>query len=481
MADKTPRNRLPFPFEREEGYYATMKSFFLAVDAAHWADAENGNLTFNGGGLFAWSASSNSLTWSSAVNVTGFTSPSKAKAVIAGPPAPGGQLTIQDGEVVFFTMPRLMLTDTVVQLKTATRINTSDGTRLHDLRLFCARLGDTILFPDGKSLKDGESAILFGGGIGSTIPPHQHQPTLVIEPPATNVSTLDLQVTLIGDAKLVVVSQVGVFTVGDTLTGNVSGSSGTVSSVGTNFSTITAGSITGPGFQVGEQVQSNATVVQIFVNAIAGTFNLNDTVTIGGASGVIRKVFGSPTPTSFYVKVTAGTFPGSGTLTDSNTAATANITSTVMIGNPFADIVSVIPPSNLLRVDLYRNGQLLTEGASADYTVNYATGIVTLTQPTVSTTERFVALRTTTPIGATGIQHQHLRYPYPVVITTPTIPLYANSNNPSPNKLVAVDLYRNGALLVEPDDYSLDLPTGIITLTIPAIPGEIFIADRQVE
>jgi len=423
---------------------------------------------------------------------------------------------------------------------------------MHDLRLFCARIGSTLLFPNGKSLKDGQSAVLFGGGTGSTIPPHVHQPALVIQPPTAGVSTLDLQATSFGEQKLITVSNVGSFTLGDVVTGGVStatgtvvdvqptyvgvlatssltltltsatgfaigdfiqsgspavyavitsltgtalgarvlagtwGASGNITDTATGTTTTYSSGVTTTGsmgtFQVGETVTAASNIVHILVTSPTPTFTVDDIVTAGGARGTISKIFGSPTPTSFYVKVTSGFFPVTGTLTNVTSGATATISNTILIGAPQGDIAAVIPPSNLLQVYLYRNGVLQAEGSTLDYTVDYTTGIVTLNVPTVNGSERFVALTETIPTGGGSTEHQHLKLPIPIVINgTVSLDMQLSSLNPSPNTLVDVYLYRNGALQTQPDDYSLDTATGIVTLVSPASAGEIFIADRLVD
>lgn len=484
MTELTKRNKFPFPSELEEPYYPSIKSFFLAVDAEAWANADNGNLTFNGGGLFSWNSSTSQLTWTSQVTINGFTTP--FKAVIQGPPSPGGSLTINDGEVAFFTMPRVIQSNTVINLTLSTRIFQPDGTRLHDLRLFCARDGNTLLFPNGKSLLDGESAVLFGGGVGGAIPPHQHQPAVVYEGLPVGTTTLDLGVTLFGDEKLLIFAQVGIFSVGDTITGSLNSSTAVVTDVGTNF--ITISTIVGVDYQVGEIVTGNSTIVNVSVIAPLGAFSVGDgIVATGGATGIIRQVLGPPaTPTGFLIKVVSGVFPNTGSVSDTSTSASATITGTVTIGNPSAQISSIFPPSNLLRVDLYRNGMLLAADDAVtirDYSVNFTTGLITLHLASFGP-DRFVALRETIPSGSGGnsAEHQHLKLPIPIVTNgVITLDMLLNSLTPSPNKLLDVNLYRNGMLQAQPGDYSLDAATGIVSLVVAANSGEIFIADRLVD
>ena len=468
MSEISPLNRLPYPRNLEESYFETMKSFFLSNDSAHWATSENGNLVFSGGGTFIWSANTAQLSWSAPVYITGFTSATLAKAVISA-----GSLTIFDGQVVYFTMPRSITANTPVALEKGTKIAQTGGTRMHDQRLFCARIGSNLYFPDGKILEDGQSAALFlSSGSGTLIAPHIHQPALIIEPGAIGVSTLNLQLSSINQTRLIYVSKVGEFTVTETVSGNVSLSTGVVSEVGTIY--VLLGSFTGSGFQVGETITGNFNLVNITVNTVTG-FNLNDGVTAGGAVGVIRKITGLV----LTVRVISGVFPGSGTITDTTTSATATISSTSAVYNATAQLVDIVPPTSLRKVDIYRNGQLLAEGASRDYTVDYSTGIVTLIVPTLTTTERFIAQRESTP--GTGVTNVHSHSKLLVSISSPTSTLSTLNTalDPSPNKLQQINLYKNGFLLAEPADYTLDLSTGVITLVTTAISGETFIIDRE--
>lgn len=336
MAEFTPLNVYPHPAEFEEPYYPSIKAYFLATDAADWALAENGNLIWAGGGSFSWSATTGVLTWSSAVTIRSKTT--VFSFTVAGPPAPGGTLTLQDGECAYFQVPRLQVTNQLVTLIIGP-ITQIPGVRLHDVRLFATRIGSTIYFADGKSLKDGESGELFGAGTGSTVQPHEHQPAKVIEPPASGETVLDL------------------------------------------------------------------------------------------------------------------------------------------------NIIS-FAPANLKRVRLFRNGQLLS--SPDDYSVNLTTGLVTLVTPTIRPNgfdpepERFVAFMETFPPIITTGEHGHLA---PRIVTPPALTfqidmLVTSLDYPA---LARIELHRNGAVLSEPDDYSLDLASGLVTLIDPTVVGERFTAFREVQ
>jgi hypothetical protein len=192
MAELTPRNEWTYPSEFEEPYFAPAQDNAIAVDAGVYANAENSQLQFLSVGVVGWdkdgiSPTTGLLFWSDVIQITGWSTP--FKAFIAGP----ASVELDDGEVLFFLMPRLLAQDTQVEIYRANRIFLLNQ-RLHDLRLFAARIGDVVYFYNGKSLKDGDTGLLFGGGLISTslFPPHKHLAALVIEPPSAGVSMLNM-------------------------------------------------------------------------------------------------------------------------------------------------------------------------------------------------------------------------------------------------------------------------------------------------
>lgn len=194
MSDLSPLNSVPLPTEFEEPYYQTGRNRDLAWDTGTFANAENSQLQFMSEGVVGWDADGASLTtgilyWADHIYVSAYTNQWRAK--IEGP----GTIEIQDGEVVFFQMPRQMTQDTVVQLQRGSRIFSS-GVRLWDLRLVAKRVGSVLYFYNGKSLADGDLGLIFGGGLGtvSIYPPHEHMVPVVIEPPP-GTTMLDAQLT----------------------------------------------------------------------------------------------------------------------------------------------------------------------------------------------------------------------------------------------------------------------------------------------
>lgn len=159
MTELTPRNSYSYPTEREENYFPSIKAGYLAIDAADWSLADNDNFIYTGGGTFAWDAGTQILSWTDSILISGFSSPYFFEIESTS-------FELEDGEILFYQAPRLLTQSLIVTLSRSNRIFKS-GVRLHDLRLFAARVGDTIYFGDNSSLQDGQSGIIFGGGLGS--------------------------------------------------------------------------------------------------------------------------------------------------------------------------------------------------------------------------------------------------------------------------------------------------------------------------
>jgi hypothetical protein len=159
MSEITPRMLYPYPSDREQPFFTSYKAGELARDASHWAHSENHNLVFAGGGTWTWDAGAGVLSWTDDVLILGFTT--KQFMTI-----PAQSITVEDGEVVFFNVLRLLQTSTNVDLETAATIGKA-GVRLHDLMLFATRIGDVVYFPGFNSMVDGDVGVLYGGGIPS--------------------------------------------------------------------------------------------------------------------------------------------------------------------------------------------------------------------------------------------------------------------------------------------------------------------------
>lgn len=194
MPDSSPRMDIPLPTEFEEPYYETGRDRDLAWDAGLHANSENSQLQFMSTGVVGWDKSAappdaGVLFWTEDIEVSAFFTP--FKAVIPG----GVSAELQDGEILFFTMPRLMRSNQNVTLYRANRIFL-EGTKIHNLRLFAARVGDTIYFQNGASLIDDQQGVVFGGGLFPTtlIPFHAHEDVLIIEP-GSGVVLLDTLMT----------------------------------------------------------------------------------------------------------------------------------------------------------------------------------------------------------------------------------------------------------------------------------------------
>ncbi len=314
MTDLTPRNTFPYPSEREEPFFDSFKAGQLAIDAAVFANSDNCNLQFMEGGLFSWDAANDLIFWTETIRVNGFHGP------FAGF-IPSGSAIIQQNEVLYFQMPRLVQNaDVELQLFRSNRLFI-EGVRLHDLILFVTRKGDTLYFYNGLSLQDGDTGILFGQGLEpkQTTIPHEHEPPFKYIAPGAGITQITPTPIILQPD----LARADVFKNGQLL---VDGDDYTYSFV-TGIITLTSPTVVVPNadkFIVWREIRDT-------------------TVTVTSHEHGPKLVFAP--------------IPGTTVL---NALATAPI---------------------LQRVDVFKNGQLLVEGAGEDFTADLVTGLITLVVP----------------------------------------------------------------------------------------------------
>jgi len=329
MSELSPRNLFPYPSEREQPFWDVFKSGQLAQDAAIFANSDNTNIVWQKGGIFSWDAATDTLFWTDTIYVNGFHTP-------FGGFIPEGSIQLQENEVIYFQMPRLVQNDNnELQLFRSSRIFL-EGARLHDLKLFVTRRDNVLYFANGCTLKDGDTGVLFGAGLIkiSSVLPHQHE------------------------------------------------------------------------------------IAWLYIAPAAGLFTL------------------TPVP--------------------------------------------IITTPDLFRVDVYRNGQLLVEGAAEDYTVDLTTGIITLIVPTaiIPNPDKFIVFRETRDSsGVVVSSHQHA----PALLLKPTPGTSVLNTLATAPFLLRIDLYRNGQLLSAGalEDYTVDLVTGLISLAVSSAFGDKFEIHRE--
>lgn len=316
MTELTPRNQFPYPSEREEPFYESYKAGEIQKDASIFANADNSNLQFIGGGTFSWDAANDLLFWTDTIQVNGFHTP-------FGGYIPTGSVLIEPDEVVYFKMPRLVQnSDMELDLYRSSRIYV-EGVRLNDLRLFVVRKNDTLYFYNGKSLQDGDTGVLFGSGLLplASVLPHQHEPAYDYVAPASGIFAINPTPVLTAPDLV----RVDVFRNGQLL------SDPDDYTVDLNTGTIT--------LVVATTVTPNPDKFRVWRET-------RDTSVTVSSHQHASKLILKPTPATAVLNALAS--------------------------SPF-----------LLRVDVFRNGQLLTEGAGDDYTVDLGTGLITLSVPSV--------------------------------------------------------------------------------------------------
>lgn len=319
MSELTPRNRFPFPSEREQPFYDTFKAGQLAMDAAIFSNSDNSNVLWQKGGVFSWDASQDLLFWTDTIFVNGFHSS-------FGGFISEASVTIQENEVIYFQFPRLVQNaDVELELFRSSQIFLA-GVRLADLKLFVMRRDNVIYFANGCSLKDGDTGVLFESGIIkiSTVLPHQHELAWLFIAPGAGIFTLTPSPVIISPDLV----RVDVYRNGQLL---VEGAAEDYTvDLGTGIITLAVPTVVVPNpdkFVVFRETRDNTGV--------------------------------SVSSHQHAIPLLLKPIPGTSVL---NALASA----------PF-----------LLRVDLYRNGQLRSEGASEDYTIDLTTGLISLAIPSV--------------------------------------------------------------------------------------------------
>lgn len=159
MARQTKLMGIVFPNEDEEPFHDSHAIGMVQTDQIQYANAENTNLVWSGGGTASWTAGTNTFVWGADIKVTGMTTGPRFAII------PASSIELEDGEVIFFVMPRLMIADTTVEVIRSNRVFNVDS-KLNNLKVFIVRIGDTLFFGDGGSLLDGQSGAIFGGGLG---------------------------------------------------------------------------------------------------------------------------------------------------------------------------------------------------------------------------------------------------------------------------------------------------------------------------
>lgn len=314
MSELTPRNSFPYPSEREQPFYDTFKAGELAKDAAVFANSDNTNIVWQKGGVFSWNATTGVLFWTDTIYVNGFHTP-------FGGFIPEGSVTLQENEVIYFKMPRYVQDQpSSLSLFRSNRVFL-EGVRLHDLKLFVTRLDDVLYFSNGMTLKDGDTGPLFEAGLIklATVLPHQHEPAWLYIAPAAGITSLQPAPIIIAPDLV----RVDVYRNGQLLIAG--GTEDYTVNLNTGVITLNVGTVVVPNpdkFIIFRETRDNSGV-SVSSHQHASTLVLN------------------PTPGTMVLNALAS--------------------------SPF-----------LLRVDVFRNGQLLSAGASEDYTIDLVTGLITL-------------------------------------------------------------------------------------------------------
>jgi hypothetical protein len=144
----TPRLSWPYPTEEQDPWYAPFQDFAAAADASVFAAMEDRNVFLMGGGTFAFNASTGTVSWTAAIElsspVTGFRHTVAAASVV-----------VADGSMLYVELSR-SLTDNAV-LTAAASPSLPPGGDHESFYALCLRRGSRLYFRNGATLEDGSS------------------------------------------------------------------------------------------------------------------------------------------------------------------------------------------------------------------------------------------------------------------------------------------------------------------------------------
>lgn len=180
----TTASNLSYPQEYATDHYRTLVQLYEAIGLYLRSNAQNADLIWTGGGTFAWNSTTGILSWSADIVVYQFET--QFETVIRA-----GQVTLAAGQVAFFELDRSLSANAEKELFVSTTIESSPIVRV-DLKLFASNIGGICFLPNGKSLKTGESATVFGAGavaLGGTSTPTAESFTPAASATTVTIST----------------------------------------------------------------------------------------------------------------------------------------------------------------------------------------------------------------------------------------------------------------------------------------------------
>jgi len=157
----TPRLNWPYPAENQDPWWEKFKSFATAVDASFYTTREDKNFILFGGGTVSFVASTGVLSW---------TDPIQGVAATTGyhwyipSTTTGGSVTLQDGEFFYVELTRAPQSSQSLPALDGSRIPTND-----DALVIAQRLGDAVIFRNGAIIGDGQSVLLFGPRVWTSV------------------------------------------------------------------------------------------------------------------------------------------------------------------------------------------------------------------------------------------------------------------------------------------------------------------------
>ena len=148
------RMKWPFPNERQRPWYDAFEDFVAALDASGYASREDRHIVLTNGGTITWTVGTSTVEWDSSIDIVAPITGFKWQVDAAS-------FTLDDGELVYVTIPRAPTKTTSVVATKATQVPSTDSALL-----LCIRVGNRVYFRNGVQLDDGASLTGIGSGSG---------------------------------------------------------------------------------------------------------------------------------------------------------------------------------------------------------------------------------------------------------------------------------------------------------------------------
>jgi len=147
----TNKMQWPYPGRDDDPWFEKFDQMVTSQDSSGYASREDRHLRFSGGGLVSFDATTGVVSWDGTIEIM---SPIAGFKISVAPTS----LALTDGQVAYINLARSPTQNVSSSPAVASTVpNTNDS------YVLCIRNGDSVYWPNGSEVSDGESQSLFGG------------------------------------------------------------------------------------------------------------------------------------------------------------------------------------------------------------------------------------------------------------------------------------------------------------------------------